>query len=209
MWLLTLPFEFGEISLNHLSMPMKISSPLAWYAPATSLLLMAAFLGFCAPLIAADDLNALYQNGRAAFHQGDYATAQALLSRVAAANPTHTDTQNMLRYIKTHAKPGVSNLRHEYEAVIIPKVDLRDVTLAEAVEGLGGLAKNASGGKVGLNVILKGTNLRTRKVNLSLTQVPLSQLLEYIAQLTESKLSYEKHAVVFSEHGRGATPPPK
>jgi hypothetical protein len=166
---------------------------------AAAVSLMAAFFVSASSLFAADDLNAAYQKGREAFHKGDFATAQAFLTQVAAANPGHTDTQNMLRYIKAHAKPEASTLRRDYAAVTIPKIEMEEVTLTEALAGLRLLSKNASAGKVSPNVIVKGTDLSTKKLSLSLSNVPLSEALEYLAQLTGSKVSYEKHAAILSE----------
>lgn len=178
---------------------MKTSFVHAWNAPAAAVTLMAAFFVSLGSLTAADDLNALYQKGREAFHKGDFATAQVFLTQVAAANPAHPDTQNMLRYIKAHAKPEASTLRRDYAGVTIPKIEMEEVTLTEALAGLRVLSKNASNGKVSPNVIVKGADLGTKKLTLSLSNVPLSEALEYLAQLTGSKVSYEKHAAIMSD----------
>jgi hypothetical protein len=178
---------------------MKTSIVRVCAPAAAAVSLMAAFFVSAGSLAAADDLNAIYQKGREAFHKGDFATAQSYLTQVAAANPAHTDTQNMLRYIKAHAKPEASTLRRDYAAVTIPKIEMTEVTLNEALDGLRLLSKNASAGKVSPNVIVKGTDLGTKKLSLTLANVPLSEALEYLARLTGSKVSYEKHAAILSE----------
>ncbi len=146
----------------------------------------------------AEDLNAVYQQGRAAFYQGDFTTAQQLLARVAAANPKHAETANMLAYIRANHKAADQTLKNQYAAVILPKVEMADVTLTEAIEGLRVLAKNASGGKVTPNVIVKGEELGQRKLSLSLSNVPLSEALNYVTQLVGAKAAYDKHAVILS-----------
>jgi hypothetical protein len=105
----------------------------------------------------------------------------------------------MLRYIKAHAKPEASALKRDYAGVTIPKIEMEEVTLTEALAGLRLLSKNASAGKVSPNVIVKGADLGTKKLSLSLSNVPLSEALEYLAQLTGSKVSYEKHAAILSD----------
>lgn len=165
---------------------------------AAAVSMMAAFFMASPSLRAADDLNALYQKGREAFHKGDFVTARAFLTQVAAANPGHPDTQNMLRYINAHAKQE-STLKRDYAAVTLPKIDMQEVTLQEAVSGLRVLAKNASQGKVSPNVIIKGTTLGEKKLSLNLANVPLTEAIEYLAQLTGAKASYDKHAVILSE----------
>lgn len=158
---------------------------------------VAAFVLTTAP-VQAEDLNAVYQQGRAAFYKGDMETAQQLLSRVAAANPKHTETENMLAYIRANHKGVDNTLKNQYAAVVLPKVDMSDVTLTEAIEGLRALSKNASGGKVTPNVIIKGAELGQKRLSLSVANIPLSEALNYVTQLVEAKATYEKHAVILS-----------
>ncbi len=146
----------------------------------------------------AEDLKAVYQQGRAAYYRGDMANAYQLLLRVAAANPKHAETANMLAYIRAHHKPEENTLKAQYAAVLLPKVDMADVTLTEALEGLRVLSKNASGGKVTPNVIVKGEELGQRKLSLSLTNVPLTEALNYVTQLVGAKATYDKHAIILS-----------
>jgi len=148
--------------------------------------------------VQASDINTLYQEGRAAFHKGDMETAYTMLSQVAAASPNHVDTQNMLRHIKATQKVNVSTLKRDYAAVVIPKLEMEEVTLNEALDGLRMLSKNASAGKVTPNVLVKGAGVGEKKFSLKLANIPVSEALEYFAQLTGSKVIYEKHAVVIS-----------
>lgn len=158
---------------------------------------IAAFFFATAPM-QAEDLNAVYQQGRAAFYRGDMATAQQLLSQVAAANPKHVETQRMLGFIRANHKPAENTLKNQYAAVILPKVDMQDVTVSEAVEGLRALSKNASNGKVTPNVIIKGEELGRRKLSLALANIPLSEALNYVTQLAGARATYDKHAVILS-----------
>ena len=146
----------------------------------------------------AEDLSAVYQQGRAAFYKGDLETARQLLSRVAAANPQHAETANMMAYIRAHYQPVDNTLKNQYASVTLPKVEMADVTLTEAIEGLRALSKNASGGKVMPNVIVKGEELAGRKLSLSLSNVPLTEALNYVTQLVSAKATYDKHAVILS-----------
>lgn len=164
----------------------------------------AAFLLMAVPA-GAEDLNVVYQQGRAAFYKGDLDTAYQLLSRVAAANPRHTETANMLAYIKANHKLADNTLKTQYEGVILPKVEMADVTLTEAIEGLRVLSKNASGGKVMPNVIVKGADLAQKKITLSLSNIPLSEALSYVTQLTGAKATYDKHAVILTEQADTVT----
>jgi hypothetical protein len=158
---------------------------------------VAAFLLVSVPA-QAEDLNVVFQQGRAAFYKGDMDTAQQLLSRVAAANPKHQETANMLAFIRANHKPAENTLKNQYAAVILPKVEMADVTLTEAIDGLRALSKNASGGKVTPNVIIKGEEVGQRKLSLAMSNIPLSEALNYVTQLTGTKATYDKHAVILS-----------
>lgn len=148
--------------------------------------------------VKAEDLNAVYQQGRAAYYKGDLDTAYRLLSKVAAANPKHAETANMLAYIRANYQPKDDSLKTQYASVTLPKVEMADVTLTEAIEALRTLSKNASGGKITPNVIVKGEGLGDKKLSLSLSNVPLSEALNYVVQLVGAKATYDKHAVILS-----------
>lgn len=155
---------------------------------------------------AADDLNAIYQQGRAAFYKGDFVTAKEHLSKVAAAAPNHAETQNLLRYIQANAKNAAQSPERSYAAVILPKVEMTDVTLPDALDGLRLLTQNASQGKVTPNIIVKGTQVKETKFSLTLANVPLTEALQYIAQLSGGKLTYDKHAAVISDPAQAEVP---
>jgi len=193
--ILTSAPRFDEMPANP-NQPMKTHSIKA-KGIVSAVAFIAAFFCVCAPLHA-EDLNAVYQQGRAAFYQGDFVTANRLLSQVAAANPKHTETNNMLAFIRANKKEDEGTLKKQYEALILPKVDMRDVTLTEAIEGLRVLSNNASNGKMKPNVIIKGGGLGERKLSLALSNVPLSEALNYVTQLTDTKATYDKHAVILT-----------
>jgi hypothetical protein len=104
----------------------------------------------------------------------------------------------MLAYIRANHRKVDTTLKDQYATVILPKVEMADVTLTEAIEGLRALSKNASGGKVVPNVIVKGEELGQRKLSLSLANIPLTEALSYVTQLTSSKATYDKHAVILT-----------
>lgn len=158
---------------------------------------LAAFLLTTAS-VSAEDLNAVFQQGRAAFYRNDYATAHQLLSRVAAANPKHTETNNMLAFIRANHKIDEGTLKQKYATVILPKLEMQDVTLAEAIDGIRALSKNATGGKVTPNLMIKGADIGERKLSLALSNIPLTEALNYITQLTNTKTTYDKHVVMIS-----------
>ena len=146
---------------------------------------------------AGEDLNAVFQAGRQAYFRGDLDTAEKLLTRVAAANPNHFQTNAMLAQIKVAKQDNTPTLRKTYEKVIVPRIEFTDVTLPEASAALRTLSSNASNGQVVPNFIVKDSAKQTKTFSLSLKDVPLTEAINYLAQMSGTKASYEAHAVVF------------
>ena len=145
--------------------------------------------------VTATDMNAVFEQGRAAFYRGDHATAQRLLTAVARADPKHAPTKALLWQINA-AKPPPDTLQQKYAAVKLPKVDLVDVTLAESLQALTILTKNATDGKMQPNFILLAQDKASAKVTLSLTNIPLTEALTYITQLTSTKARWDNNGVI-------------
>ena len=141
------------------------------------------------------DMNTVFQQGRAAFYKGDLETAKALLTQVAAVSPNHFETKALLAQINTYSKADTS-LKKTYSGVTIPKVEFNEVTLSEALQALGAMSKNASAGKVIPNVIVKNPEMGKKMLTLSLSNIPMTDVIDYLARMSGGKAVYEKHAVV-------------
>ena len=147
---------------------------------------------------AEDDLHSIYQEGRAFFYAGQFDLAREKLSIVLAKNPNHQQTRAMMAQIEQQLGADNTQLRKSYDKVIIDKFEVNDAELNEALQALRVLAGKASGGKVIPNIILKDHALGRKTVTLTLANIPLSEALNYLAQRTGAKLSYDKMAVMFS-----------
>ncbi len=145
---------------------------------------------------AADDLNAVFEEGKAAYYRGDLEVAEHLLKQVEAADPRHIQTKALLAQIKLAIPDDGLTLRKKYAAVRIPKLDVADSSLADCLQALSIMGRNASGGKLQPNLLLMAQGKADAKVTLSLTDVPLPEAIEYVARLTGTKAHWEKHAVV-------------
>jgi len=152
---------------------------------------------------AGDDLHVTYEEGRAFFNAGQFELAREKLAVVAAANPAHVPTRAMLAQIEQKLGPDNTMLRKSYSAVIIEKIEFSDAALDEAIEAVRILSKKASNGKVIPNLIMKDPEVGKRPVSLNLANVPLSEVLSYLAKLAGAKLTYEKNAVMFSSLSGG------
>lgn len=146
--------------------------------------------------LAADDVNQIFQMGRAAYYKGDMETAYQLLKQVEARNPKHFETKALLAQIRSQMKPATESLKRTYESVILPKVEFSEVTVEEAIEGLRALSKTATEGKVMPNIIVKDPALNAKTLSLNLRNVPLTEALQYVASIAGARVTYDKHTAM-------------
>ena len=163
-------------------------------------MLLLLVIAFAAPATvqAVDDLHVIYEEGRAAFNAGEFQLAREKLAYVLTKNPTHLPTRAMMAQIERVL--GVDNvmLRKSYEKIIIDKIEFVDVELNEAIYAVRMKAKIATNDKVVPNLIVKSPELGKKMVSINLTQVPLSEVLQYLAQLAGGRLTYDRSAVMIS-----------
>lgn len=166
----------------------------------TMLLYLAAALAALAPVTvkAVDDLHVIYEEGRAAFNAGEFQLAREKLAYVLTKNPTHLPTRAMMAQIERVLGADNVMLRKSYEKIIIDKIEFADVELNEAILAVRMKAKIATNDKVVPNLIVKSPELGKKVVSINLTQVPLSEVLQYLAQLAGGRLTYDKSAVLIS-----------
>lgn len=162
-------------------------------------LLLACVLIPTAAISAADsEIQTLFNQGREAYYKGQIEQARQLLSQVLTLNPKHFETRAILASINANDKPDDASLRKQYASVIIPKFDVAEATLSESLQALSIMAGNASGGKVKGNFIVRNPELGKTLITLSMSNVPMDELLRYLAEMSKARLAWDKHAVVFN-----------
>jgi len=145
-----------------------------------------------APLLAQE--NELQAEAVKAFQAGDYATAKSLFESLLDTDPRNPSAQNYLRII-AHREKGLSGIEGALSKIIVPKVELKNTSVQESVAFLSQRVKELSDGKQALNVVwLTPPDLNT-KVNLSLQNVPATEVLRYITDACNLKVEYEPYAV--------------
>lgn len=145
----------------------------------------------------ADDIKQAFEMGRAAYYKGDLEMAHKLLSIVEAKHPNHQETRQLLINIRATLKQE-SSLKKRYEAVRLARLEFTDVSFEEALQGLRALSKKATNDQLLPNFIVKDATLNAKKVSLTLADVPLTQAIQYLADLADAKVTYDQHAVVFT-----------
>ena len=147
--------------------------------------------------VEANEMQVVFQEGKALFFAGKFREAKPLLEQVAAADPRHMETQAMLARIKLQEKQGPT-LMDKLATVQLETVEFDDVTVPEALEGLKALSRAASGGKVVPNFIVRGEAEMTQRIKLSLKNISLTEAIKYVAELSGTHCRYEANAVTFS-----------
>ncbi len=93
------------------------------------------------------------------------------------------------------AQPAGAALK-KATAIILPKLDLRDATLSEALDFLRAKSAALDPVKKGVNLVLmpaaKGDSAQ---ITLSLSGVPLSEALRYIAALAGYEITADEHVI--------------
>jgi hypothetical protein len=101
------------------------------------------------------------------------------------ANPTATESPALTKANK----------------IILPKVQLREVTVAETLEWLSKLAMEADPDKTGVKIMLKPGTTSDARITLALTDVPLVEALKYVVSLANLEFVPTPDAIVVQPTG--------
>jgi hypothetical protein len=167
-----------------------------------AVLVMAMASGWAAE----QDLAKLYEEGRAAYYRGDLNEAVEKLQVVREAMPDHGATRAMLAnaLTKIGAQGGGNELEASYAKIVVPRVELVEISVAEALPLLGELGFRASGEKVRPNLLLRPGAGGDARISLTLSEVPLTEAIRYVAQMAGLEVKYEKFAVVIGPRAGAA-----
>ena len=86
-------------------------------------------------------------------------------------------------------------IRTKAEQIIIPKIDLRDATLAEALLFLRVKAKELDPEKEGINFVVEDSPPGDPRITMTLRDVPLKEALHYVTELAGMKFRFDGNAV--------------
>ncbi len=147
----------------------------------------------------------LFAAGKEALNKGDLVTAKRMFQAIRTRVNRHASVDYYLAQIRLAEKEGAAvKLEDRLTAIKVASLALEDVTLEEAVEVVRKQLEELGNASAQANfVLLVPPEIRNARFSLSLTDVPLTALLDYMATLSGAELSYEKHAVVFRPLGSG------
>lgn len=146
----------------------------------------------------AADVQRLLSEAQTAMIRGDLETAKRSFQIVYQLDPKNAVAIGGLRQIAVQeAKSGGgASIEKQFAQVILPQVQFKEATFTEALDFLKKKVTEASGGKQTANFVVQPGIDQNAKVTLSLTNVPFTEALRYMAELVSAKAEYQKYAIV-------------
>ncbi len=152
-----------------------------------------------AAIAQAETVQEIYARGVRASIGGDNATARQLFLQVLAADPDNKAAAANIRRIDL-ATATKGDLKSRMAAIIVPKIDFKEASLTSVLDYLPKLAAQQPGAPP-LNIVRMFPKEYgdTKSITLQLSNVPMTDALDYIAQLGGVTVTYEKAAVVIRQ----------
>jgi len=171
---------------------MKFSS-----LPSIAVLLLALFT--LVPVVPAQQ--AAFNQGVELYKQGKYAEAIPYFEMVLRQKPGYVYARSYISRCKTAIAAGKANqkdLEAELAQIRIPQISFEDAPLGDVLAYLSKRTEEISQAKTSVNFIFKGTaeQRETILITLNVRNVPLTEAIRYVGQLSRCRVRYEDHAVV-------------
>lgn len=154
-----------------------------------------------------------YNEGVALFNQGKFGEALMAFEEVLQASPSHVYARSYSMKCKSELAKGAqprNDLEGRLSRIVIPEIAFAEAPLGDVLDFFSVKAGEISGGQTTVNFIFNGTPEQRTKtlVTLSLRNVPLTEAIRYVGQLSNTKIKYEPHAVVVEAAAAPATAAP-
>jgi len=173
---------------------MKIFIP-----PGFSVFLSASLLMWF-PATGSADSKEDYRNAQVAEKEGDYRTAIAIYEALVRQYPRDPKLRAALAQARLAEREGTPKgvLEAKLKLVILPEVEFSDVDLDSVFMYLSQKTEELTGGKLRPNFIYKGSveERKRPQITLRLSNVPVSEVIRYVGELTSTVFVYEPHAIV-------------
>jgi hypothetical protein len=147
------------------------------------------------------EIQQLLKEGQDAFTKGDIEGAKSAFEMVYSLDSRNITAINFLtriRAMKGAAPKGGVPIERQVASVMIPQIQFRDATLGSALDYLKKAVSRESGGKVAVNFVvqLPSEQIATQTVTLSLSKVPFTEAVKYLASVANLDVEYQKYAIV-------------
>jgi hypothetical protein len=157
-----------------------------------------SFFGATASQLSAQDL---YTESVKLFDEGRYAEAAIGFEAVLKQRPNHVYARSYLGKSRAAITQG-AGLKQTVELrlskVIVPEINFQEASLGDVLQYISVRTGELTSGQLTPNVIYKGTSEQREntRITLSLRNVPMTEVIRYVGQLSNTRFAYEEHAVV-------------
>jgi hypothetical protein len=149
-----------------------------------------------------------YNEGVALFNQEKYGEALMAFEEVLQASPNHVYARSYAMKSKSAIAKGTqpkNDLEGRLARIIIPQIAFAEAPLGDVLDFFSVKAEEISGGQTTVNFIFNGTPEQRSGtlITLSVRNIPMTEAIRYVTQLSNTRAKYEPHAVVIDA---GAAP---
>jgi hypothetical protein len=153
------------------------------------------------PATAQNNAQAVYNQGVLLFNQNKFEEALALFEQVLQVRPDFVYARSYAARCKTALAKGggpKNDLEGKLSRIILPEVNFAEAPLGDVMDYFTSRAQEISKGEVIVNFLYKGSSEDRAKtlITLSLRNVPMSEAIKYVGQLSRCRIKYEPHAVI-------------
>lgn len=140
-----------------------------------------------------------FAKGLKAYTAGNVVEAKGFLTQALVADPKNKQAALLLQRIQAQERVG-GDLEARASKVMIPVVDFKDASLTTVLDYLPVAAAEHSNGQFALNLVrlFPSDYGADTKITLAMRQVPLSEVIRYVAELGGLTTQFQPHAVVLS-----------
>lgn len=135
--------------------------------------------------------------------RGDTDGAKQKFEQVLELQPRNLTAQNYLRMIAAQEKTGggAGEMEKQLQALILDKVEFKDASVGSVLDYLKQNAARASKEKINVSFVVQvpAAVMDSKKVTLSLRNLPFTEVLRYLGELTGFQFVIEKYAILVRE----------
>tara|TARA_R110000850_G_scaffold167905_4_gene292925 strand:+ start:5212 stop:5835 length:624 start_codon:yes stop_codon:yes gene_type:complete len=178
-----------------------------------ALLLSVLFLALLAtPAHSQNNVQSAYEKGVDLYNQQKYTDALVYFSAVLKAKPSYVYARNYSKKCQAAlaSDQGPKNdIEGQLAKVIVPQINFSEAPIGDVLDYFAARAEELTEGKFVPNFIYKGTPEQRQGtlITLSLKNVPMTEAIRYVGQLSRTQFRYEEHAIVADPNYHSAPDP--
>jgi len=166
------------------------------------LLLITATLALFAEVGYAQTAQEVLTEAQRAYLRGDKDTAKAKFKLVLELDPRNTTAQNYMHMIQVQEKANTGSgaeREKQLAGVVLPRVELKDASFETTLDYLKQSAAKQGRNDISFVVQVPPEVAEAKKVTLNLSNIPFTEVLRYVGELTGFKFSIDKYAIVVKQ----------